>query len=172
MNVKKLWIAVLLGMLLVLSLAGEAGARDRAAVSARKYITIPAGHFHPLQDGYDWANYGSNIYLVSGSHGSFLAPVVFPGSGPVTVRKVILYAKDNNVTHDLSVTLYKTNPVTGSDTNMANTWSGEYSPDIREFTDTTITYATIQRTHGAYLRLYFDAYADLTVYGVKIAYTD
>ena len=55
---------------------------------------------------------------------------------------------------------------------MAHARHAEYSPAIRGFSDTTITYATIRRTHGAYLWLCFDAYASLDVDGVKIAFVD
>lgn len=172
MCIKKLWIAVLLGMVLVAGLAGEVGARDRAAVSARKYVTIPAGHFSPNQDGSDWYNNGDYITLGSGSSGSFIAPVVFPGSGPVTVKKLILYAYDTSGTVDISVGLYKTNPSADTKAQMAMANSDGAVPAVREFSDTSITYATIQRSHGVYLRLALGAPALHKVYGVKIAYTD
>ena len=171
MYIRKLWIAALLAMLLVANLAGEAGARERAVVSARKYVTIPAGHFHTHRDGTDWYNYGDYMEVNSGT-GHFVAPVVFPGSGPVTVKKVILYAYDNNVIHDVQLFLHKTTPASGGDTEMAYVYSTSASAtDPREFSDTTITYATIQRTHGAYLYLQITDAWYLRVYGVKIAYT-
>ena len=174
MTVKKLWIAALLAMLLVMGLAGEAGARERTAVSAWKYVTVSAAHFHPPEEGLDWYNYGRGIHLVSGGGGDLIADVVFPGSGPVTVKKVILYAYDFTSSFNVSVQLFKTNPLTGGETAMALAESsGASTTDAREFSDTTITYATIQRTHGAYLRLHFDASGNsLQVYGVKIAYVD
>jgi hypothetical protein len=136
-------------------------------------VTIPAGHFHAQRDGLDWYNDGRYLYLASGSNGTFIAPVVFPGSGPVTVKKVILYAYDNSITGNVDVTLYKTNPLTGGETDMAYTQSAlNSSVDPRVFTDTTITYAKIQRTHGAYLWLGIGGSADLRVYGVRIAYVD
>ena len=173
-NVKKLWIAVLLGMLLVLSLAGETGARDRAAVSARKYVTIAGGHFQPIQDGCDWWNNGNFVKLSSSASPitDFVAPVVFPGSGPVIVRKITLYADDNVAIHDVVVSLYKLNPAGGTGIEMASASSAGNALGIREFSDTSITYATIQRTHGVYLYLSFDASSSLLVTGVKIAYTD
>ena len=157
MNGRKLRTAVVLGVLLVLVLGGEVGARDRAAVSAWKYVTIPAGHFHPVEAGYDWWNNGNLISLYSGSSAFFTAPVVFPGSGPVIVKKVILYAHDNSITGNVGVNLYKTNPLTGGETEMAYAQSAlNSSIDPRVFSDATITYAKIQRTHGAYLWLGID----------------
>lgn len=154
-------------------LGGEAGARDRAAVNAWKYVTIPAGWFHPVADGYDWNNNGNYIYLNSGSSAAFSAPVVFPGPGPVTVKKVILYAYDNNSGANVDVTLYKTNPLTGGETNMAYAQSAlNSSVDPRVFSDATITHAKIQRTQGAYLWISFGGSSNLWVYAVKIAYTD
>ena len=173
MYIKKLWIAVLVGMLLVLSLAGEAGARERAAVSAWKYVTVPAGWFHPTDDGYDWNNNGVSIEVNSGA-AWFIAPVVFPGSGAVTVKKVTLYAYDNNGTDDVNVRLYKTNPYTGTETNMARAESSGASTTVpRVFSDNTIVGPMIVRSRGAYLWLQFPASSSsLTVYGVKIAYVD
>ena len=174
MNVRKLWPAVILGVLLVMSLAGEAGARERTAVNLRKYITIPAAHFNPNQDGLDWYNEGRRLYLdAAANYGTFIAPVVFPGSGPVTIRKITLYAYDNNGAEDIGATLYKTSPSTGAETEMACARStGASTTNPREFSDITITYATIQRTHGVYLAVYFPARSNLEMFGVKIAYVD
>ena len=172
MNVKKLWIAVLLAMLLVASLAGEAGARERTAVSAWEYVTVPAAWFHPTEDGTDWSNAGHRIYVNSGT-GSFIAPVMFPGSRPVIVKKVILYAYDNNAGANVPVTLYKTNPYAGTDVDIAYAQSAlNSSVNPRVFSDVTITYAKIQRTQGAHLWLDINGSTDLAVYGVKIVYID
>ena len=139
----------------------------------RKYITIPAAHFHPSEDGYDYYNYGRYLYFESGIGGDFIAPVVFPGSGPVTVRKVTLYGYDNNASTYLSVDLFKTNPSAGSKISIARVeTSGASSTGPREFSTTSMTYATIQRTHGAYLWLDFNGSSGLSVEAVKIAYTD
>ena len=170
MHIKKLWIAVLLGMLLVLSLVGEAGARDRAAVSAWKYVTVPAAAFHPMDSGSAWWNYGSNIQAVGPSQVAFVAPVIFPGLGAVTVKKVILYAHDSNSSYNARVRMWKTNPATGSEALMADAKSYGALPGIRAFSDTTITHATIHRQRGAYLLL--NLQGTLVAYSVKVAYTD
>ena len=171
MNVKKLWIAVLVGMLLVLSLAGEAGARESAAVSAWKYVTIPAGHFHPIQDGYDWYNAGLSIRVSSGT-GTFTAPVVFPGFGSVTVKKVILFTYDQNGTDDVSVSLYKTRPDSGTEVRIARAESSGSAPGVRAFSNATIMGATVYRSRGTYLWLNIPSSSNLEVYAVKIAYVD
>ena len=169
MNVKKLWIAVLVGMLLVLSLAGEAGARERAAVSAWKYVTVPAGHFIPTTDS--WA-YSNNGYYLTGD-GNFTAPVVFPGSGQVIVKKVILFAVDNTVGADVDVTLYKTDPAAGVEVSVASAASIGNESGIRTFKNSTIKQATITRSRGAYLWLSFDVdNHNLRAYAVKVAYVD
>lgn len=107
------------------SLAGEAGAR--AAVSARKYITIPAAYFNPIGDGFHWYNNGDRIYLIADTNVVFAAPVVFPGSGPVSVKKVILYTYDNNDTEEISLNLYKSNPATDSEQLIASVQSFEHT---------------------------------------------
>ena len=84
----------------------------------RKYVTVPAAHFHPVEDGLDWFNNGAYMFVSAGS-GDFLAPVVFPGSGPVTVRKIILYAYGNNASVDVGVQLNKSMPATGNHIPMA-----------------------------------------------------
>ena len=134
-------------------------------------MTVPAGHFHPTQAVSNWHNGGYSLTLTSGAV-LFTAPVVFPGSGPVTVKKVILYAYDNNSEANTSVTLYKTNPLAGDENGMSVVQSALHSStDPRVFSDNTITYATIQRSHGAYLWLSING-TNITVYGVKIAYVD
>jgi hypothetical protein len=72
----------------------------------------------------------------------------------------------------VNVRLYKTNPGAGTEIAMARAESTGSASGIREFSDTTITWATIQRAHGAYLWLEFPSSSNLEVYGVKIAYTD
>ena len=134
-------------------------------------MTVPAANFHPIDDGTDWSNSGYRIYMNSGT-GSFTTPVEFPGSGPVVVKKVILYAWDNSTGASADVTFYKARPETGSEVDLATVQGGLNAASIRAFSSTTITYAKIQRIHGPDLWLNTDGSSVLSVYGVKIACVD
>ena len=91
----------------------------------------------------------------------------------MVVKKLTLYAYDNNGGEDIGATLYKTSPSTGGETEMAYARStNAAATNPREFSDTSITFATIQRTHGVYLAVYFPARSNLEMFGVKIAYVD
>jgi hypothetical protein len=73
----------------------------------------------------------------------------------------------------VGATLYKTSPYNDGETEMAYAKSnGASGTSSREFSDVTITYATIRPHHGVYVAVYFPVRANLEMYGVKIAYVD
>ncbi len=177
-KVQKSWAAVLLGALLIATLVGVVWAapdsRPRAAVKTKK-ITIPAGWFHPNQDGHNWTNVGEYITSHDTYPATFLAPVVFPSSGQkFTVEKMALYAYDENddlVGGDVCATLFRTNPVQGNEVFMGYVCSSGSSPtDPRTFTETSFNYNPVTTARGAYLQLYIPDNTNLKVYGVRIWY--
>ena len=182
-KVKKSWIAVLCGALLMATLVGVVWARPNArpqAAATTKRITIPAGWFHPVGSGYSWRSFG--YYTVSYLNQTsvfFHAPVVFPSGGQkFTVEKIALYAYDENGpaqgNKNACVYLYKTNPLVGATSQpamMASVCStGSSATDPRTFTTTTIASNPITTARGAYLRLEIEDNTDLLVYGVRIWY--
>ena len=178
-RVKKWWIPLLLGALLMATLVGVVWARPNArplAAATTKRITIPAGWFHPTREGADWTNGGGEITSNKDEESQFfIAPVVFPSAGQTfTVEKMALYAYDQNGglgNYDACVSLYKTNPGAGSDVKMAGACStGSSTTDPRTFTETTIKYNPVTTARGAYLWLTIEDDTNLDVYGVRIWY--
>ena len=180
---KKSWIALLLGGLLLATLAGAVWARPqgRPAAHGTAYkldrpkahhggfhytVTIPAAHFHPMIDGLNWLNNGDYIRMDSGS-GWFTAAVpMLPGNR--TVESVTMYVMDNNGAAQASVTLYRTK-TDGTRQGMAYIATTGSSGSIRSFSDTSISPSTIWGGHGAYLYLVIGA-TDISVYAVQIKY--
>jgi hypothetical protein len=169
---KKLWIVLLLGALLVVALTGEVQARPDNEPQAWLTTTVPAGSFHPIEDGVDWHNNGYYIQLDSGGVECFTAPVTFPErSGTVKVKTLTLWVYDNNGTGNANVGLYRTKPFKAAEDQMGYvTSAGSSTVDPRTFQDTTIEYNPVKTEHGAYLWLCIGG-TDIDVYGVKIRYT-
>jgi hypothetical protein len=172
-KVKKYWMVVLLGGLLMTTLVGVAGARpnDRPAAAISRRITIPAGHFIAGNDNYDYGNYGHYLYNTSG-YAEYTAPVVFPTGQSVVVESVTLYAHDNDSNDNISLTLFRTDPTAGTQAAMAEIFtSGSSTTDPRNFTDSSIANNPVKHGKGVYLKLGIpDGGLTLKAYGVRIQY--
>jgi hypothetical protein len=174
-EVKKYWMVVLLGAVLVAAFVGPAGARPDQSPEAgalTRRITVPAGHFFPQTDGTNWTNNGANLHSdVSGSPVCFTAPVVFPTGQSVVVESITLYALDDNGADDMYLRLYKTDPTGGDELEMAHvSTSGSSSTDPRHFTDGTIENNPVKHGRGVYLWLCLEDNYELYFYGVRIEY--
>lgn len=170
-KIKKMLMPVLLGSLLVAILVGVAGAsrNDRPLASPGTKLTIPAAYFHPVNDDCDYENSGVYLYLISGTC-TFTAPVFFPGK--VRVNSITLYAYDNNASHDIGVNLYRTVPHKVTEKLMGFASTNGSSPTLpRVFTDSSLAFNPVRRTHGAYLWLTIGDNDSLDFYGVRIDYT-
>ena len=173
-QVKKSWIAVLLGALLMGVLVGAVwarpGGRPRAAATTKK-MTIPAGAFHPVDEGYEFYNDGSWI-TADTAGANFATHVVFPGGGDrFTVEKLTLYAYDKAMPANICVYLYRTNPTNGTESLMASKCSsGSSSTDPRSFTTTNINPSLATTPRGLYVLLEIEDATNLDAYGVRIYY--
>ena len=180
---KKTWIGLLLGGLLLATLAGAVWARPEgrpvADSTAHKLdkpkahhggfhytVTIPGAHFHPYEDGLDWFNNGNFIRMDSGTGQFFAAVPMLPGNR--TVESVTMYVKDNNGSDDATAELYR-KKTDGTVVSMANIASTGSSGSIRSFSDTSINPSTIWGGHGAYLYLSIGG-TNIDVYSVQIKY--
>ena len=172
-EVKKSWIAVLSGALLMATLVGVVWARPngrpQGAGPTRK-LTVPAASFIPADEAYNYWNDGTYLLMQSGS-GSFTAPVVFPTKKTVTVEKITLYAYDNNSTWAACVWLRRARPTHGDHQNMGQACSTDQSSnDPRSFTDATINPSAVRPGHAPYLWLHIQSSPGLGVYAVRIEY--
>ena len=166
-NVKKSWIALLLGGLLAATLVGVVWARPKSHHGGFHYtVTIPGAHFHPIQDGYDWYNAGSVIRVHSGQ-GSFYAAVpMLPGNR--TVESMTMYVKDDHASFNAVAKLYRTK-TDGTQQEMAAVNSTGSSSSIRTFSDTTVSPSTVWGGHGAYIWLEIWS-TNIDVYSIQIKY--
>ncbi len=166
------WMAVVMGALLVGILVGgvawaRPGQSARAADATRK-LTIPAAFFHPTDPTYDYWNNGDHIWTDSNG-GSFTAPVVFPCLPSVTVERIILSVRDQNVCGDASVRLYRTKPNKGTQVEMAWAYSTGSQSGVVNYIDHTIDHPVVWPSQGPYLKLDISG-ESVSVYGVQIEY--
>jgi hypothetical protein len=173
-EVKKYWMVVLLGAVLMSTLVGVAGARpnDRPMAAISRRITIPAGHFIPHGDDDLDLNAGLNIRSESAVAATyFVAPVVFPTGQSVVVESMTIYLYDSNSSDDICLTLYKTDPTAGGEVSMAYACStGSSGTDPRSFTDSSINNNPVKHGKGVYLYLQIEDDTDLRFYGARIQY--
>jgi hypothetical protein len=169
-QLKKCWIVLLLGAVLMATLMGVAGARPMGAISRR--ITVPAGHFIAHDNNDLYYNGGYQVYSKNdGITEIFTAPVVFPTGQSVVVESITLYLYDENASDEACVTLYRTDPTAGDQVSMAAVCStGSSSTNPRSFTDISISNNPLKHGKGVYLWLTIEDNTNLDVYGVRIQY--
>jgi hypothetical protein len=167
---KKGWIAMVMGALLVGTLIGVVWARTghSAQAAGTRKITIPAAFFHPADEGIDYYNNGNSLQVQS-TTGIFTAPVVFPCLNSVTVERIVFSVRDENASTDACVSLYRTKPNKGTEKLMAYQCSAGSQPGVINYTDDTIDGAVVWPSNGPYLWLNING-TGIRVYGVRIEY--
>ena len=172
MSVRRAWAPVLLVVLVLLSgmlvgSAGESGAaQPRLTVSS---IMIPAAAFVPTRNTFDYQNLGVALSMISGD-GYFTFPVSFPAA-VVDIRRITLYAYDNDAGQVVSAALYRDYPP-GAEVALLGSvsTSGASTAAPTVVATTAISPRRISTAaHGAYLWVYLSGPA-VTLYGVKVAY--
>jgi len=155
--------------LLVTILMGAAGGEVTAVEprAAVRSIMIPAPVFTPARSGLDYNNNGSDVSLASGS-GDLLAPLSFPAA-VVNIKKITIYALDNNPAAKLCVTLYRTKPLQPEE-NAGEVCTGDSSSfQIRDLT--TLSPRRVNTAlQGSHLRVYFTG-PDVFLSAVKVTYS-
>jgi hypothetical protein len=158
---------------LMSTLVGVAWARPngRPVAAVTRRITIPAGHFIPTTDNWDYLNYGYYVRAVSGN-ANYSVPVVFPTGQAVVVESVTLYAYDDDLDEGICLALKRTDPTAGTEVDMASVCStGSSTTNPRSFTDSSISYNPVKHGKGVYLFLWIEDFGlSLKAYGVRIQY--
>ena len=114
-EMKKWWMPLLLGALLMAILVGVAGARPNArplAVAWRNH-TVSAHHCTPMHDDTDWAYGSEDLHCSSGGSCSFVCPIRPPHEGSVRIQRLTMYAYDNG-TGEVCVSLREHRTTTGN----------------------------------------------------------
>jgi hypothetical protein len=178
-RIKRLWMPVLLGVILVAALVGAASAKPNARPQqqAWRVLTIPAATCDPDDDSNDWSASVANLQCDVGWC-DFYCAVDFPAAGEqavgaINVRRVTMYAYDNNIgAGDYArVRLHKTYPPSAGAVEMAVAFTGDASTDDPWVVmDTSIVGNPVFRTQGPVLEV-MAAATDIRVYGFFIHYT-
>jgi hypothetical protein len=171
-RVSKLWMAAVVGALLLGTLVGvvsaRPGERPLAAGGTRK-LTLTGADFIPRYSDFGWENYG-NYVTTGGGSAFFAAPVVFPCLSPVVVERIKLHAVDQNEHGWYSlVYLMRVKPANGNTATLG--WAqSSYSSSTRPTTFTSAEINKVVRPNQrAYLMLKIEDSA-IKVYGVTIEY--
>jgi hypothetical protein len=175
-QIKRLWIPVLLGVLLMAVLVGVASARPnvRPREQAWRVLTVPPSACTALDPSVDYAHGGIRVHCNSGSC-HLLCPVYFPAAGEqavgaVNVKRVTMYALDNFPLQDLEFWLFKMYPPTFGNVIMAYAKALDVVTNPQAVVAYAIISNPIYRVQAPYLWVHIGGPAP-DVYGFFIHYT-
>jgi hypothetical protein len=114
-KLKMMWIPVLLGTLLMATLAGVAGARPNARPEASPaLVNYMFSAFNCIPEGTPTVGYGANFIACMSGTCAFVCPIKPPHEGLIRVQRLAMYAYDNDGTPaGIYVTLFHEYPKTG-----------------------------------------------------------
>jgi hypothetical protein len=169
-KVKKSWMAVVMGALLLGTLVGVVWARphDRPqAADITRKVTMTGDEFIVRADGYNWFSNGTYVECSSGAC-MFFAPVVFPCLPSVTVERVKLHVADSNGTATARAELHRAQPSTAGNVYLGEAASPPGTAGFQTFTSPAINKRVwpSQRAH-IYLAI---SGPNIRVYGVTVEY--
>jgi len=171
---KKAWMAMVLGALLLGTMAGAVWARPKQMLAGNRKLAIGPAAFEPAFDGYDyqiitWEMGKDTAYMsTTGDYDEYVAPVVFPTLSPVTVKKITLIVNDMNETDRCRALLYRGNPDKMNAAEMAIVKSELSAPAPLRYSVDTIQNATVWPSHAPVVRL--ELRQNMKFYGVIIEY--
>jgi hypothetical protein len=178
-SIKKLWMPVLLGLLLVATMVGVASARPdaRPLGQAWRVLTVGVDACIPEDSTINWDIDGYQLSCTSGVC-QFHCPANFPAAGEqavgaVNVKRFTMYVfdNDNNLNAQVDASLLKSYPPTGGWLAMAAVGPTAESPAIQTIMDTTIDNNPVYRTQSPYIKLTTRTSANLRTHGFFIHYT-
>jgi hypothetical protein len=175
-SLKRLSVPVLLGVLLVATVAGVASARSNAGPSqqAWRVLTVPADDCIPYDAEEDWSSWGQKIYCETGGC-SWRCVVHFPAAGEqavgaVNVKRVTMYAYDNTGAGEVIVKLRKVYPPNAGSQDMAVAGTADSTADPQTVVDTSIEYNPVYRSQAPVIWVSITA-TSINVYGFYVHYT-
>jgi hypothetical protein len=176
-KIKRLWIPVLLGVVLMIMLAGVASARPNARPQeqAWRVLTVPSSVCIPRQDGDDWYNHINGVYCESGGC-VWLCAVDFPAAGQqavgaVNVKRVTMFAYDNSGDAQAAwFYLWKTYPPEVASVAMATGTTTNSPAFPQTVMDTSVVKNPIYRVQGAHISATING-TGIEVYGFHVHYT-
>jgi hypothetical protein len=178
-KVRRLWMPVLLGVVLVAALVGVASARPdaRPVQQAWRVLSVTAGHCYPSLGGTSFLNDGFKVGCGSPVC-LFMCPVNFPAAGEqavgaVTVKRFTMYAFDDDpaLGADVDARLAKSYPPTHAQVYLALLQTaGAQGTDPQVLMDTTIDNNPVWRTQAPYIEVIMGGLLT-NVYGFFVHYT-
>jgi hypothetical protein len=174
-QMKRLWAPLLLGVLLMATLAGVASARPSARPLEQTWrvLTVPAGDCVPNDSDDSWSAAATSVRCDTGSC-MWHCVVHFPAAGEqavgaVNVKRVTMYAKDNG-TSSAGFYLWTTYPPNANGQIMATGTTVNSTADPQVVMDTSIDYNPVYRSQAPVMWLSIGA-TNIFVYGFYIHYT-
>jgi hypothetical protein len=179
-RIKALWLPLLLGVLLMATVVGVAGAKPDARPQQQgwRVLTVSPADCVSRDDLHAW--WHSTTYLEcweSGATCAHLCAVNFPAAGEqavgaVNVKRLTMFAYDNNGGSDIDANLYKLYPPTGGSVMMASVaTTGTSAADPQGgVMDTSIVGNPVYRTQGPYIWVHLSC-CNIELKGFFIHYT-
>jgi hypothetical protein len=177
-RIKRLWIPVLLGAVLIATLVGVAGARPNARPLAQPWrvLAVPAHACIPRDEAEDYLYQAGYLVCETGSC-AFVCPMDFPAAGEqavgaINVKRLTAYVLDGDGSASNVMTyLRKTYPMGGNSwQTMATASSIDGPSDPQTAMDTSIDNNPIYRSQAPYVWVSLLT-ANLRLYGLYIHYT-
>ena len=131
-------------------------------------IMIPAAAFIPTTDNFDYLNTGFGLEMTSGT-ANFTAPLSFPVP-VVNIKRITLYAFDDDASNQVCVTLYRARPADASEDHTGQVCTTNASAP--QYASTTVISPRRLSTavQAAYLWVNISG-PGVVLYGVKITYS-
>ena len=164
---RKLWVPALVG-LLVAALVGPTVVTAAEPRLTTKTIMVPAAAFIPTTDNSDYGNEGLALWVGS-SYGNFTAPLSFPVP-VVNIKKITLYALDDNAGAGICATLYRARPADASDDSAGQVCTTNASAPQSPYTTTISPRRVNTGLQGPYLWVNISG-PSVWLYGVKVTYS-
>ena len=168
-----MWAPMLVAVLVAVLLGVPGSSAEVAAVEPRlttASIMIPAAAFIATTNNWDYDNNGYYLKMNAGN-GNFSALLAFPVSA-VKIKKITLFAYDNDPSYDICAKLYRPSPAAGTEilTGSACTVGANIGNPQAPSTTAISPNGTNTAIHGAYLWVTIGG-PGVQFYGVKVTYT-
>jgi hypothetical protein len=178
-KLRRLWMPILVGMLLLATVVGVVGARPGARPLEQGWMVLTVGSngCSIADDGYDYDLNWDGRLMCSVSNCYFSCPLNFPAAGQqavgaVSIKRLTMYAIDNDGGTTISGYLNKLYPPTAGGVEMAHasTFGSPNSPFIKAFMDTSIAGNPVYRTQFPAIWIVMNGSANMRVYGFHVHY--
>ena len=171
-RIRKPWMAVVMGALLVGTLVGVVWARPHDRPQAQditRKVVLVGSEFMPRTDETDWFHNG-NYMRCNTNPCFFAAPVVFPCLPAVTVERIKLHVYDANAVTNAVAEIKRLNPNNG-----ATALLGKVSSPVAGTTANPQTFISpninkvVWPSQRAFVWLYIGG-SDIRVYAITVEY--